>query len=38
MAHVIEVWAPWISPDERAAYVQHVWGLDLFSAFKRRGN
>ena len=30
MAHVIEVWAPWMSPDELAAYVQHVWGLDLY--------
>ena len=30
MAHVIEVWAPWMTPDERAAYVQHVWGLDLY--------
>ena len=30
MAHVIEVWAPWMSPEELAAYVQHVWGLDLY--------
>ena len=30
MAHVIEVWAPWMTPDELAAYVQHVWGLDLY--------
>ena len=37
MAHVIEVWAPWMSPDERAAYVQHVWGLDLYQRIQTAG-
>ena len=30
MRHVIEVWAPWMSVEEREAYVQHVWGLDKY--------
>jgi hypothetical protein len=30
MRHVIELWAPWMTPDEAAAYVEHVWGLDLY--------
>ena len=25
MAHVIELWAPWMPADEAAAYVKHVW-------------
>jgi hypothetical protein len=28
--HVIEMWAPWMSREEREAYVQHVWGLDIY--------
>jgi hypothetical protein len=30
MHHAIEVWAPWMTPEERVAYVRHVWGLDLY--------
>ena len=30
MHHVIEMWAPWMSEEERSAYVKHVWGLDLY--------
>jgi len=30
MRHVIEMWAPWMSPEEREYYVQHVWGLDIY--------
>jgi hypothetical protein len=30
MRHVIEIWAPWMSEEERSAYVKHVWGLDRY--------
>ena len=30
MHHVIEMWAPWMSEEERSAYVKHVWGLDIY--------
>jgi hypothetical protein len=30
MRHVIEVWAPWMSAEEREAYTKHVWGLDIY--------
>jgi hypothetical protein len=30
MRHVIEMWAPWMSAEEREDYVRHVWGLDLY--------
>jgi hypothetical protein len=30
MRHVIETWAPWLSIDEREAYIEHVWGLDFY--------
>jgi len=30
MRHVIEMWAPWMSAEEREAYVKHVWGLDIY--------
>jgi hypothetical protein len=30
MRHVIEMWAPWMSVEEREAYVQHVSGLDIY--------
>ena len=30
MRHVIEMWAPWMPADEREAYVEHVWGLDIY--------
>ena len=30
MHHVIEIWAPWMSTEEREAYVKHVWGLDMY--------
>jgi hypothetical protein len=30
MHHVIEMWAPWMSAEEREAYVKHVWGLDIY--------
>ena len=30
MHHVIEMWAPWMSSEEREAYVAHVWGLDRY--------
>jgi hypothetical protein len=30
MRHVIEMWAPWMTPEEREAYVEHVWGLDIY--------
>ncbi|WP_434011885.1 hypothetical protein [Methyloceanibacter sp.] len=30
MRHVIELWAPWMSAEEREAYVRHVWGLDIY--------
>jgi hypothetical protein len=30
MHHVIEMWAPWMSTEEREAYVKHVWGLDIY--------
>jgi hypothetical protein len=30
MHHVIEMWAPWMSAEEREAYVRHVWGLDIY--------
>lgn len=30
MRHVIEVWAPWLSAEEREAYTEHVWGLDFY--------
>lgn len=29
MHHVIEMWAPWMSEEERSAYVKHVLGLDI---------
>ena len=30
MRHAIAVWAPWIEPEEAAAYVELVWGLDIY--------
>ena len=30
MHHVIEMWAPWMSEEERSAYVKHVWSLDIY--------
>jgi hypothetical protein len=30
MRHVIEMWAPWMCPTEREAYVRHVWSLDIY--------
>ena len=30
MNHVIDLWAPWMGDEERAGYVKHVWGLDLY--------
>jgi hypothetical protein len=30
MHYVIEMWAPWMSAEEREAYVNHVWGLDIY--------
>jgi hypothetical protein len=30
MRHVIEMWAPWMSSEEREAYGTHVWGLDRY--------
>jgi hypothetical protein len=30
MHHVIEMWAPWMSEEERSAYVKHVWGLNIY--------
>jgi hypothetical protein len=30
MRHVIEMWAPWMSAEEREAYVKHVWSLDIY--------
>jgi hypothetical protein len=30
MRDVIEVWAPWMSAEEREAYIKHVWGLDIY--------
>src|SRR5262249_2477566 len=30
MRHVIEMWAPWLSAEEREAYIEHVWGLDFY--------
>jgi hypothetical protein len=30
MRHVIEMWAPWMLAEERDAYVEHVWGLDIY--------
>jgi hypothetical protein len=30
MRHVIEMWAPWLSTEEREAYIEHVWGLDFY--------
>ena len=30
MRHAIELWAPWMSPDDREMYVKHVWGLDTY--------
>jgi hypothetical protein len=30
MRHVIEIWAPWMSAEEREAYVEHVGGLDIY--------
>jgi hypothetical protein len=30
MRHVIEMWAPWMPPDDREMYVRHVWGLDIY--------
>ncbi len=29
MRHVIQMWAPWLSTEEREAYIEHVWGLDF---------
>jgi hypothetical protein len=30
MRHVIDLWAPWMSSDDREMYVRHVWGLDIY--------
>ena len=30
MAHVISLWAPWMPDDKASAYVEHVWGLDIY--------
>ena len=30
MAHVISLWAPWMPDDMASAYVEHVWGLDIY--------
>jgi hypothetical protein len=30
MRRAIEIWAPWMSAEERDAYVEHVWGLDFY--------
>ena len=30
MAHVIEVWAPWMPSEQAADLIRHVWGLDRY--------
>jgi len=30
MRHVIDLWAPWMSAEERDLYIEHVWGLDIY--------
>jgi hypothetical protein len=30
MRHVIEMWAPWMTADEREAFIKHVWSLDIY--------
>jgi hypothetical protein len=30
MRHVIDLWAPWMSEEERDRYIEHVWGLDKY--------
>jgi hypothetical protein len=30
MCHIIDMWAPWMSADERDSYVELVWGLDFY--------
>ena len=27
---ILDVWAPWMTEDERKPYVTHVWGLDFY--------
>jgi hypothetical protein len=34
MRHILDLWAPWMSPEERDAYVEHVWGLDFYQRIK----
>ena len=38
MAHVIEVWAPWMTPDELQPTSSTFGAWTYTSAFKRRGN
>jgi hypothetical protein len=30
MLCILDVWAPWMTPEERKQYVAHVWGLDIY--------